>query len=156
MIMAEHFWRSHSETVKNKDKLAVPKPTERLVLSLDEIEFKLLIQNIDWISMAKRLLLYSAMRISRMTWRGIYNGPPPGGYTAADFAQEAIKKFLAGQRKVCKGATEKDVYKLLIGTISSDVNHLAVSIENSIGRYPTVEESSKRGNINNPIRQKGG
>lgn len=78
----------------------------------------------NWPVIYPRLVLYAHDRMGFMNWQG---GHPPGGITAEDIAQEAIKSLYTGQRRwdiiehpclevVLKGITKSLINHLVSGS----------------------------------------
>jgi hypothetical protein len=76
-----------------------------------------------------KLVLFAYGKLTKLSWRGAYYGHVPGGMTAKDFVHQAIEKTEEGIRLWNR---EISLYRHLCGIISSDINHLADSLENKL------------------------
>jgi len=85
---------------------------------------------VDWDDIVPRLLLLAMSRLSRMTWRGRRNAPPPGASEAEDFVNDAIAKTMAGVRVWSKANCT--LFQHLAGIIVSDISHAATAAENRL------------------------
>jgi hypothetical protein len=82
---------------------------------------------IDWEDLYPRLLLFTASKLKRLTWRGKLGGHVPGMPTEYDFVQAAVLKTMEGTRR---WSQKISLFQHLAGVISSDINHLAMSEDN--------------------------
>ncbi len=85
---------------------------------------------VDWEDVVPRLLLLAMSRLSRMTWRGRRNAPPPAAADAEDFVNDAIAKTLAGVRVWSKANCT--LFQHLAGIVVSDISHAAEAAENRL------------------------
>jgi hypothetical protein len=86
--------------------------------------------SVDWDDIVPRLLLLALSRLSRMTWRGRRNTPPPGASEAEDFVNDAIAKTMAGVRVWSR--EHCTLFQHLAGVVVSDISHAAEAAENRL------------------------
>ena len=79
-----------------------------------------------WKEIYRKLVLYAHYKLEYVTWPG---GHAPGGITAQDIAQEAIKLLYTGQRK-WNVVEHPSLEVVLKGIIKSLVNHLVWGSDN--------------------------
>jgi hypothetical protein len=84
---------------------------------------------IDWKDLYPRLLLLARSKLKGKTWRGTHRGAVPGAPTERDLVQRAILKTIEGERT---WNPKFSLYEHLAGVISSEISHLARSVENKI------------------------
>ncbi|WP_376957517.1 hypothetical protein ABNQ39_10465 [Azospirillum sp. A26] len=92
----------------------------------------------NWENITLRALVYATHRDNRMRWRGARDGSPPGGKTPEDFVSDAIIKTISGQR--CWDPNKCDLLQHIIGVVSSEISHAAISAEN-ISTVPTDDDN---------------
>jgi hypothetical protein len=85
--------------------------------------------SVNWNDLYPRLLAYAARKLDRLSWRGQRSGAVPGARQAQDFVQDAIEKTITGKRKW--NSQEIALFDFLVGVISSEINHLVVSPDNT-------------------------
>ena len=84
----------------------------------------------------KRLVRHALRKMMRLKWRGAYiahGGAVPKGYEPSDLVNDALMKAMDGRRKWNK-AVSPNLEQFLCSIINSDVNHLASSVDNAMGR----------------------
>jgi hypothetical protein len=82
-----------------------------------------------WRTNARRFVLFAARRIRCRSWRGSFDGRPPGGKEAEDYVSEARELLMSGQRRyTARYSPERCVY----ATIASLISHDADAAENQI------------------------
>ncbi len=77
----------------------------------------------------KKLLLHTNERVKGKFWRGVWNGPVPGGKLAEDFVHDALRDVMFGKRQ-WNPETVPDFYRFLCGVVDSKISHLAQRQEN--------------------------
>jgi hypothetical protein len=82
---------------------------------------------IDWQDLYPRLMLVAGTKLKRLSWRGRRFGAIPGAATSKDIVHDAIVKTISGQRVWNR---EVPLLHHLVGVISSEVSHLAMSADN--------------------------
>ena len=93
--------------------------------------------DVNWSDLIPRLLLYAKGRADRCRWQGKLAGKLPGGRDLHDVVQTAIQKTLAGERNWNR---EKcTLFQHFRGVIDSEINHLAVGLENRTPHIPDDE-----------------
>lgn len=99
-------------------------------------------QDQEWL--LKRLTRHAFFKMRRLAWRGAYvmrGGSVPGGYEPYDFAMDAIRKAMDGDRLWNREKHEK-LEDFLRSIIDSDINHLVESVDNAKGRRLTRESGN--------------
>jgi DNA-directed RNA polymerase specialized sigma24 family protein len=81
-----------------------------------------------WDEIIPRLVLFAERKIRPNVWYSIPGGPLPGGKQAADLVQQAVAKVLRGERVWNRN---EPLLRFLMSVISSDINNLAQSRENT-------------------------
>jgi RNA polymerase sigma factor (sigma-70 family) len=83
-----------------------------------------------WAKLMKYLINYADKAIRTKTWRGVFNGPLPGGKTAEDFVQEAIEKVYIGVRSW--NPEQMNLRFFLKQVVRSDISSYVRNSENRI------------------------
>ena len=86
-----------------------------------------------WGEILERLTYHALCKLSRLRWRGVANGPAPGGIQPEDLAATAIELVLLGKR-TWDEATQPDLAKFLMGVVDSRISSLVGSLENRKSR----------------------
>lgn len=100
---------------------------------MDEI---LNLTNDEQTRLLKDLTAHALHKMRRLTWRGAYvrdGGSVPKGKEPADFALEAIKKALSGERGWNRVAYPT-LKAFLRSVVDSEISHLVESTDNRYGR----------------------
>lgn len=79
--------------------------------------------------MMKRLMAHAVRKAARLYWRGIRDGPMPGGDEANDVVMKAIMKVWDGKRN-WNQEEHPDLFLYLRSVVDSDINNLAESEAN--------------------------
>ena len=100
----------------------------RLSNSIDDYDW----ETVDWHDIIPRLQLFALKKLRGKYWRGSTTNPITGGYEVDDFVFSAISKTISGDRKWNQNIS---LLHHLAGIISSEINHLAESHDNTIIQY---------------------
>lgn len=82
-----------------------------------------------WDDHLARLTLYAQNLMRKLSWRGVVNGPVPGGKEAQDFAKDAICDVYSGTRK-WNPQTHPELIRFLFDAVKSEVSNTITSKSN--------------------------
>lgn len=85
-------------------------------------ETRRLLDQQDWSDLIERLTAHAVEKVRGLRWRGERNGPPVAGKQADDYALEAVKKVLTGERNWdCEA--HPNLFRYLCGVVDSLVSN---------------------------------